>query len=821
VQDRPTRYGTQGQGRDNRDQIRLPTEPHNAAAEIAILGSCLTDGEAFYDVSPSVTPSDFHAPLHAQIYTAIASLISEGRTADITTLTPRLREMNLGDASAYDYVTGIPHMAASSREKLIAYVDEILRYSAQRAMLEASAQLAKLASSKDAKVHDIANAVTEKLENALNRIKPKRITQRSVGEYARMAIDESKNPDKPKGLKTGLTDFDKRTGGLFRGELSIVGGRPSMGKLQATDNLVLAADGTWRAMGHLRLGDALASWDGRPSRVTGIFPHGQKQLYRISFADGRSTEAGAEHLWRVMYREWDAPRVVDTAKLIEMMSRQRYKNRVWIDLVSGDFGADSHLPLDAYVLGSLIANGSLSGGVSIQISTPHPSVLSRVGESIKAHGATLAHDARVTWRLNGCRHVRSALGALGLMGLKAEAKFIPAAYFAATKTTRSALLQGLMDGDGWVETFGAMRYGTSSLRLAKDVQTLARSLGGLATISPRSPKYTYKGQKLDGQPAWVVNMSFADGTPFVSVPSKLERVKRERQARLTITSIEPSRIAETQCIAVSHPDRLYVTDDYIVTHNTVAAAQIGAAVAKSGHGVLYLSLEMDGQSMAQRMLSAECFSSQYTVPYTKFRSEELDDRDYRLLEKAQVKLSEIPFQVETHPGMTLPQVVSRVRRLKAEWAERGQSLDLLIIDYLTLLKFSDRWKGQRVYEVAELSTGLKELARTLDIHVMAVHQLSRGVESRDDKRPQMSDLRESGQLEQDADIIILCYREYYYLERTKKQNGGGGAEQERALREAQHQIELLVVKQRMGSVGPVTCYCDVASNVIRNLGAYA
>jgi replicative DNA helicase len=113
---------------------------------------------------------------------------------------------------------------------------------------------------------------------------------------------------------------------------------------------------------------------------------------------------------------------------------------------------------------------------------------------------------------------------------------------------------------------------------------------------------------------------------------------------------------------------------------------------------------------------------------------------------------------------------------------------------------------------------MKELARTLDIHVTAVHQLSRGVEQRDDKRPMMSDLRESGQLEQDADLIMLCYRESYYLERSKKK---GSADDEAKAQNAKNKLELGIAKQRMGAVGTVDLYCEVSANVVRNQGAYS
>src|SRR5262249_43751694 len=128
-------------------------------------------------------------------------------------------------------------------------------------------------------------------------------------------LDElHRNPASVTGKATGFVDLDEMTTGLQDGDLIIVAGRPSMGKGQSLDARIRAPHG-WVEMGSLQVGDALASIDGRPSIVTGVFPQGVRQVYRVTFSDGRSTECCDEHLWRIYYRDWDKPRVVNTAKL--------------------------------------------------------------------------------------------------------------------------------------------------------------------------------------------------------------------------------------------------------------------------------------------------------------------------------------------------------------------------------------------------------------------------------------------------------------------------------------------------------------------------
>ena len=136
-----------------------------------------------------------------------------------------------------------------------------------------------------------------------------------------------------------------------------------MGKAQPLDARVKTRAG-WKAMGEVQVGDALASIDGAPSIVTGVFPQGERQAYRVTFSDGRSAECCAEHLWRVHFRQWDAPRVVSTAKLIEMLSRKRYQHRLWVDMVDGDFGHADPLPIDPSLVASTLHGFELDAHIA-------------------------------------------------------------------------------------------------------------------------------------------------------------------------------------------------------------------------------------------------------------------------------------------------------------------------------------------------------------------------------------------------------------------------------------------------------------------------
>ncbi|MCI5220983.1 MAG: hypothetical protein D3914_17760 [Candidatus Electrothrix sp. LOE2] len=260
-------------------------------------------------------------------------------------------------------------------------------------------------------------------------------------------------------------------------------------------------------MGELQIGDQLASVDGKPSHVVGVYPQGRRQIYTITFADGRSTKCCAEHLWEIYYRGWSCPRKVTTARLMELLERKRYQKRLWIDTFSGEYGSHSDIPINPWLLGALIGDGTLGGG-SLRFSTASKQMLERVKATVGS-GMEVKHAGKYDYRIiiRGGAHCRgvqgvqenplvSSLQKLGLWNCPAEQKFIPSCYLDASRQIRLSLLAGLLDSDGWVEKFGSIRFCTCSKQLAKDTVTLVRSLGGTARFFVKEPGYTYRKKNM-------------------------------------------------------------------------------------------------------------------------------------------------------------------------------------------------------------------------------------------------------------------------------------------------------------------------------------
>jgi len=213
-----------------------------------------------------------------------------------------------------------------------------------------------------------------------------------------------------------------------------------------------------------------------------------------------------------------------------------------------------------------------------------------------------------------------------------------------------------------------------------------------------------------------------------------------------------------------------------------------------GGVVGFFSLEMSSEQLATRLLA-----EQSKVPSNKIRRGEITETQYADVREAAETIEKIPLHIDDTGGLTIGALAARARRLK-----RMVGLDLLIVDYLQLLTVSGRSNDGRVQEVTQITMGLKALAKELDVPVLALAQLSRQVEQRDDKKPQLADLRESGSIEQDADVVMFVYREEYYVSRTEPREGTEDHMKWQETMDILHgKAEVIVGKQRHGAIGTV------------------
>ncbi|MGQ0845906.1 MAG: DnaB-like helicase C-terminal domain-containing protein, partial [Sporichthyaceae bacterium] len=354
---------------------------------------------------------------------------------------------------------------------------------------------------------------------------------------------------------------------------------------------------------------------------------------------------------------------------------------------------------------------------------------------------------------------------------------IPRELLRASATQRRALLAGLLDADGTVMPNGVVHFRTRHGGLAADVHELAVSLGHTATLTQRlSRRDTHPA------PEFTVTLR-ARGEVFrhrqkAALHRRLLRAAG-RPAQRTIVEVRPVPSVPVRCVQVAAQDHLYLAGRSMVpTHNSTLALDFArAASIKNGRTSVIFSLEMGRNEITMRLLSAEA-----RVSLQNIRTGQLTDDDWTRLARRMGEVSSAPLYIDDSPNMTMMEIRAKARRLK-----QRHNLSLVIVDYLQLMT-SGKKVESRQQEVSEFSRSLKLLAKELEVPVIALSQLNRGPEQRTDKKPMVSDLRESGSLEQDADIVMLLHREDMY-ERESPRAG---------------EADIIVAKHRNGPCATVT-----------------
>jgi phosphate starvation-inducible PhoH-like protein len=361
------------------------------------------------------------------------------------------------------------------------------------------------------------------------------------------------------------------------------------GRAQPYDAQVLTPDG-FVPMGTLRVGDLVVGSDGRPTPVLGVYPQGRKEVYRVAAQDGAYTLACGEHLWTVRTasdRRRGKTRTLETQEMVGRL-RAADAHRYELPLVEPVHFPAQDVPLDAYALGLLLGDGCLTTSTTPAFATADPELavalqaaLDRIDVRHKAgYDYVLHHSHGGRGGLRVANPVTEALRRLELAGTRSATKFVPQEYLHNSVAVRTAVLQGLLDSDGGpVSQRGRtcrIQYTTTSPGLKDDVTFLVRSLGGVVHTRLREAAGRAPGRAA-GRPveyledAYVLDIRLPSGVQ----PFRLERKRRAYEAAgggrpmRFIDSIEPVGEQETLCIQVAAQDSLYVTDDFLVTHNTL------------------------------------------------------------------------------------------------------------------------------------------------------------------------------------------------------------------------------------------------------------
>ena len=396
---------------------------------------------------------------------------------------------------------------------------------------------------------------------------------------------------------------------------------------------------------------------------------------------------------------------------------------------------------------------------------------------------TCAHCGGPSIGLRLCQTCRNEVGTLqarlrtlGVLGNK----HIPVQYLRGSELQRRWVLAGLLDTDGTVTAGGSVQFSVTSERLVRDAQELIVSLGYRCQMSTKK----VRGRTEASSTAYT--LTFATDDEVFGLPRKALLHKERRASSSTvrsdsrfITDVRKVDSVPVRCVEVDNADHLYLAGRAMVpTHNsTLGMDFLRSCSVKHGMASVMFSLEMSKTEIVMRLLSAEA-----KIKLGDMRSGKMTDDDWTKLARRMSEISEAPLFIDDSPNLTMMEIRAKARRLKQK-----HDIKLIVIDYLQLMS-SGKKVESRQQEVSEFSRSLKLLAKELEVPVVAICQLNRGPEQRQDKRPQVADLRESGSLEQDADMVILLYRP----DATERDDPRGG------------EADLILGKHRNGPTATIT-----------------
>ncbi|MGP3978596.1 replicative DNA helicase [Streptomyces sp. 8N114] len=786
---------------------RVP--PQDLEAEKSVLGGMLLSKDAIADVVEVLKGNDFYRPAHETVYQAILDLYAKGEPADPITVTAELtRRGEIARVGGPGYVQSLVQ-AVPTAANAEYYAEIVHERAILRRLVEAGTRITQMGYAADGDVDDIVNGA----QAEIYAVTEQRTSEDylPLGDIMEGALDEieaiGSRSGQMTGVPTGFTDLDSLTNGLHPGQMIVIAARPAMGKALALDTALPTPTG-WTTMGEVAVGDLLLDAHGKPTRVVAVSEvMTGRPCYEVEFSDGTVVVADAEHQWVTWDREtrtayndavpgstsypdnwpsWSSSR----SSVRPYVSVERQQMRAW--RAAG--------PTCAQVGGTI---GRTATAVRQQRNRPEPgskpirprttreiAATLRAGhennhaipaaKALSLPEAALPLDPYVLGHLLGdgdtdVRGLREACRSLDLTA----GKHIPSLYLRGSFEQRLAVAQGLVDSCGAIDSRGAYRFTNTSRELVEGFRELVVSLGCVPQVHRRSGRVRAGNVSAD---SWEVIVPTS--LPLARNARKALAARREwerEQVTRYVTAVRPVPSVPVRCVQVDNPDHLYLaTRSMVPTHNSTLALDFARACSiKHGMPSVIFSLEMGRNEIAMRLLSAEA-----RVALHHMRSGSMTDEDWTRLARQMPQVTDAPLYIDDSPNLSMMEIRAKCRRLK-----QRNDLQLIVIDYLQLMQTGgSRRPESRQQEVSEMSRNLKLLAKELEVPVIALSQLNRGPEQRTDKKPMVSDLRESGSIEQDADMVILLHREDAY----EKESPRAG------------EADLIVAKHRNGPTATIT-----------------
>ncbi|HEV8559006.1 MAG TPA: replicative DNA helicase [Actinophytocola sp.] len=738
--------------------------PQDQAAEQSVLGGMLLSKDAIADVVEVLRSADFYRPAHQIIFDAVLDLYGRGEPADAVTVAAELEKRGEGRRTGgapyiHTLIATVPTAANAGY-----YAEIVAEKAILRRLVEAGTRIVQLGYA-GADGADI-NEVVDRAQSAIYDVTERRLSEDYVAleELLQPTMDEidaiASRGGSALGVPTGFVDLDEVTNGLHPGQMIIIAARPGIGKALALDTPLPTPDG-WTTMGDVQVGEHLLGADGRPTRVVAATEvMSGRPCFEVTFSDGTTVVADGDHQWLTEtrasrrsarqaasgYKRYKNQRtfasVRTTTEIAATLRCDTADRRLNHSITNARALVlpEQPLMLPPYTLGVWLGDGDAA---SSRFTTADPEIVWHV----ESEGLVVVPRGDL-WFSDPVQHgtVGAILRTLGVLG----DKHIPEPYLRASESQRRALLAGLLDTDGTVASAGSVQFSVTNQRLAEDTYELIVSLGYRCSMTHKA----VRGRSEQSPVAFTINFSASDDVFWLERKRLLHKERRRTTDRVRtgsrfIVDVRPVPSRPVRCVQVDATDHLYLaTHAMIPTHNSTLGLDLARSCSvRHGMSSVIFSLEMSRTEIVMRMLSAEA-----KIRLQDMRGGRMSDDDWTRLARRMSEISEAPLFIDDSPNMTMMEIRAKARRLK-----QRNDLKLIVVDYMQLMTSGKRVES-RQQEVSEFSRQLKLLAKELEVPVVAISQLNRGPEQRTDKRPMLADLRESGSLEQDADMVVLIHR---------------------------------------------------------------
>jgi replicative DNA helicase len=731
---------------------RLP--PQNIEAEEAILGGILLDPEAIGRVAELIKADNFAVQAHQIIYDATLTLHLQGKPTDLMTVTTWLADKN-----QLEKVGGQGKLAQLVERTISAinidqYSHLVVDKSIRRQLIYAGSGIIDLGYQTELELEEVLDQSEQLLLN-LTQVRPQQALV-PIGETLINTFQDIEDRNEGitlPGIPCGFYDLDAMTGGFQRSDLIIVAGRPSMGKCLSYDAEIVLADGSIATIA---------------------------EIYQCKKAN----------LLTLKYNlKFD---IVQPAAFID-------------DGIKPVFKVTTKL------------------GRSVETTLTHPFLTQQGWQPLSQ--LKVGDKIAVPRMINIFGNIELSLDEIKKLAKNCNQKTVPEVIFKLTRSQIAFFLNQLFTSFGIIAVNNTYKFkillNGSHSKYLQQIQHLLLRFGIISDFNISDNSYNLEITEADSVNiliSEIIGLKKSGNTPNKNDSSlsqyfnDSEYIEIEQYQSLSSTTLKEkdltlkikNEIYWDEIISIEYTGFKQVYDltipethnfvaNDICVHNTSFAVGIAHNIAKTQNlSTAIYSLEMSKEQLVQRLLSSES-----RIESNRLRSGRISQAEWEPLTMAIGTLSELSIFIDDTPNITVTEMRSKARRLQAE---QGGELGLVLIDYLQLMEGSS---DNRVQELSRITRALKGMARELNVPVIALSQLSRGVEARTNKRPMMSDLRESGSIEQDADLVIMLYRDDYYNPDTPDRGIS----------------EIIITKHRNGPTGTVKLLFDPQFTRFRNLAA--